>query len=183
MITEVGKYLFVIIMGVFFAVLQTCYFFQLEIWLTAAYPSFLTIMLGWLVGSIAGLIILSSSSRVILKSCRTWLVLSIGAYYSVIGLLQTYPYRMKFLPIYGILIGISGVLAGRFFVEFRLIFKTTARLFFMENNGFVLGWILGFWGFVWYGHTFNLVAPLALGLVCFTLLLLVLRNGKVTKSY
>ncbi|MFQ6678736.1 MAG: hypothetical protein ACE5D0_10535 [Fidelibacterota bacterium] len=176
MIVLMGKYLFVIMMGIFFALIQTCYFFQLEIWLTAAYPAYLTIMLGWLIGNVAGLRMFQSGENPNKSSLSLWLILSVAAYYFTICFLQVFPYRMELLPIYGVMIGVSGALAGRFFVSARFIFKTSAKLFFMENNGFVLGWILGFMGFVWRGHTFNLVAPLVMGIICFALCQFVSRN-------
>jgi len=88
---------------------------------------------------------------------------------------------MEFLPVYGVMIGISRVLVGRFFVGACFIFKTSARLFSMENNGFVVGWILGFLGFLWFGHTFNIVAPIVLGVLCFVLAEFVSRNTGVAQ--
>jgi len=43
------------LVGVFLGVVQTSDFFSLSIWMTAAYPGFLTVMVGWFSGSVAGL--------------------------------------------------------------------------------------------------------------------------------
>ncbi|NQV37613.1 MAG: hypothetical protein HQ509_06385 [Candidatus Marinimicrobia bacterium] len=172
------KYLFVIVMGIFFALLQTCYFFQLEIWLTAAYPSFLTITMAWLLGNVVGLRLISDKTDSIFVSRRLWVILSVIAYYSVLGLLHLFPYQMNLLPVYGVLIGVSGVMAGRFFVRSRSIFESSSRLFLMENNGFILGWIIGFLGFVRFGISFNLFAPLIFGICCYVLIVSVSSSTK-----
>jgi len=156
------KGLYVTLFGVFFALLQTSYFFQLEIWLTAAYPAFLTITLGWLMGNIVGLRFDTTPWGKAIP-LAVWLLISLGAYYLVIVLLQLFPDQRLLLPLYGVCIGLAGMLAGRFFVISRTLFSSSAKLFFMENNGFVLGWVLGFFGFVWRGHIFNLTAPFIFG--------------------
>ncbi len=165
------KFFYVTSMGVFFAILQTSYFFELEIWLTAAYPGFLTIMLGWLTGNILGL----AAGRRWDRERRSFAVLStllfasLIAYYLSTSFLKAHPYQMAYLPFYAVMIMVSGAQAGHFFNASRSIFDSASTLFFHENNGFVIGWIIGFFGFITYGSWFNLVAPAALGLLCILL--------------
>lgn len=167
-------------MGVFFAILQTSYFFELEIWLTAAYPGFLTIMLGWLLGNVLGLAAgkrWDNKGRSPLILLSVFILASLTAYYISISLLKAYPYQMAYLPFYAVMIMVSGAQAGHFFNASRSIFISVSTLFFLENNGFVIGWIIGFFGFVMYGSRFNVVAPGALGIVCIFLLWLAVRPG------
>ncbi len=81
-------------------------------------------------------------------------------------ILNTYPFVIALLPFYAAMIIICGVLAGCFFRVNSALLGSASRLFFIENNGFVLGWIIGFAGFVVYGSVFNLIAPLILGVFC-----------------
>ncbi len=156
----------VVAMGLLFAFLQSGYFFQLQFRLTAAYPSFLATTLAWLLGSIAG-VWLGGREEAGGRSIRRvlWLAASLGAYYLVLWLLRRFPYRTEWLPVLGLLIAVSGIQAGHFFGASRSLFKSAGRLFFWENNGFVLGWIAAFVGYVQLGSIFHWVAPALAGLV------------------
>ena len=153
---------YVLSMGVFFALLQTGYFFQLQFRLTSAYPSFLAVTLAWLIGSAAGLWLSRNAGT---RSVLVWLAASLAAYVLVLLLLRAFPYRMGWLPVVGLLICVSGIHAGVFFGASRHVLGTASRLFFWENNGFILGWIAGFAGYVRSGNTFHWVAPAALALI------------------
>jgi len=151
-------------MGLVFAFLQTGYFFQLQLRLTSAYPSFLTITLAWLAGSAAGVWLGARASqaaqggRPVLAEAA-WLAASLIAYYLVLVLLRAAPYRTSMLPLLALLIAVSGVQAGRFFGANSPLFASAGRLFLWENNGFVLGWIAAFAGYVGFGGVFHWAAP------------------------
>ncbi|MBI4667258.1 MAG: hypothetical protein HY751_12720 [Nitrospinae bacterium] len=164
MISNILKHSYALSMGVFFAVLQTCYFFQLEIWVTAAYPGFLTITVAWLAGSGLGLWLANKHSGHGLTplNLTLWLAASVLAFYLSEGLCGYVPFRIEMLWIHGILIGVSGAQAGHFFAAHSKIFNRSSTLFFMENNGFVVGWILGFLGYISLGIPFANLAPVAL---------------------
>lgn len=187
MTTRLKKMFYVTSMGLFFAILQTSYFFELEIWLTAAYPSFLTIMLGWLLGNVLGL----AAGRRLNGGRSPFAILSISllvslmAYYLSIFVLKAYPYELNYLPLYAIMIMVSGAQAGHFFSVNRSIFHSSSTLFFLENNGFIAGWIAGFFGFIMYGSGFNLMAPIALGLLSILLSWFVFRpnNGATPANH
>lgn len=155
---------FAVCMGLFFAVTQTGYFFQLELRLTAAYPSFLAVTIAWLGGSAAGLYFgeVGQKGRMPGAGVLMFLAASLLAYYMTIITLRAFPYRIELLALYCPLIAVSGAQAGHFFRVCQALFDRTSTLFFMENNGFVIGWIAGFFGFVLYGSMFNWVAPTVL---------------------
>lgn len=153
--------IFAVCMGLFFAITQMGYFFQLELRLTAAYPSFLAVTIAWLGGSAAGLYFgrIGAKGSVPGKGVLAFLAVSLLAYYTTIMTLQVFPYRIGLLALYFPLIAVSGAQAGHFFRVCQALFDRTSTLFFMENNGFVFGWVTGFFGFVLYGSLFNWIAP------------------------
>ncbi len=149
------------LMGIHFALLQTGYFFELQIGLTAAYPSFITVILSWLAGSVIGL----RAGRGGADYSLLLHVASLAAYGACVLLLNTWPYQTGLLPLYAALIMVSGAQAGYFFAVNTKLFSSVSRLFLMENNGFVAGWIIGFFGFVAFGHSFDIIGPATMGAV------------------
>jgi hypothetical protein len=152
------RHVYVILSGLLFAVLQSAYFFVLEIRLTAAYPSFLAVTLGWLLGSVAGLRWGSQLAE------GVWIGLSLLAFFSTQGLLHSFPYATWMLPVAALMIAVSGAQAGAFFRQNRDLMKSASRLFFWENNGFIAGWILGFACFVQLGPVYLVTGPAAMAL-------------------
>ena len=153
---------YIVVAGFLFAFLQTGYFYQLQFWMTSAYPSYVTVTLAWLVGSALGLTLGKQASSI---SSFGWLGASLCAYYGVLVLLRSFPYHLGWLPLQGLLISISGLQAGHFVAVNRSLFKSASRLFFWENNGFVLGWATGFAGYAWLGDSFHWTAPVLTGLI------------------
>jgi len=149
------------LMGVHFALLQTGYFFELQIGLTAAYPSFITVILSWLAGSVIGLRAGRGDADYSISSH----IASLAAFGACVFSLRTWPYQMELAPLYATLIMISGAQAGHFFAANTKLFKSVSRLLFMENNGFIAGWIIGFFGFVMFGHRFDIIGPAMMGVV------------------
>ena len=149
--------LFVIINGIFFAVLQSGFFFALGTRMTSAYPGFLTVTLGWLIGSALGLRIGHKVKP------SFWIASSLAAYMATFWGLAFFAYDIRFLPLCGAMVALSGLYAGAFFRVNRSLLGTASRLFFWENNGFIAGWIIGFSGFVWGGVPLLLWMPGLLG--------------------
>lgn len=168
-------------MGVFLAIIQTCYFFGLGIWLTAAYPGYLTLLLGWFAGTVAGLYVGNKTGAGSLRRDWFWVLASLTAFYLSHILLKTFPYETPALLAHGLLITVSGAQAGHFFASNRALFQTASRLFFLENNGFVVGWVLGFLGFVWQGSYFIFFAPALAALILLGARLWS-HGGKLTKA-
>ena len=94
---------------------------------------------------------------------------SLVSYYLVMVLLRMVPYRIELLPVFGLLIVVCGIQAGHFFGANRALLESSSSLFFWENNGFVLGWIVGYAGFVGFGTAFHWLAPALAGAAAFTL--------------
>ena len=108
--------LYVIVNGIFFAVLQSGYFFALG-----------------------------------------------TAYLGTFWGLTFFAYDIRFLPLCGAMVALSGLYAGAFFRVNRTLLGTASRLFFWENNGFIAGWIIGFFCFVYGGGPLLLWMPGILG--------------------
>ena len=58
--------------------------------------------------------------------------------------------------------GLTGLWAGRFFIFLLLQYKEVDRLFFHENNGFLLGIVLFFVGFTMLGRQYVFWVPMML---------------------
>ncbi len=161
------------LMGVMFALIQTGYFFHLSMWVTSAYPGFLTVTVCWLGGGVFGLYFSGKEKISIFESPMKniyFLCASLTAYYLSYILCNLKPFILETLIAHGLLVIISGAQAGFFFGTGKAMFKKVSTLFFMENNGFILGWIVGFGGFVLWGTLFTLSAPL----LTFTIILILL---------
>lgn len=155
-------------MGLLFALVQSGLFFQLQLRLTAAYPSFLTVTLAWLIGSLVGLWV--GRRKPGSTGFLAWMAASLVGYYLVMVLLRRFPYTIELLPVMGLLIVMCGVQAGHFFGANRSLFDSSASLFFWENNGFLLGWIVGYAGYVRFGNAFHWASPALAGLLALGLL-------------
>jgi len=163
--------------GLYFGLAQTAYFFQMEILLTAAYTGFITATLAWIGGALAGLLMPRwlAGEESLARGLVAWHGAGLAAYYMALALLAFFPYDFSLLPVYCLLIMVSGAQAGHFFRANQKYFPSAASLFLMENNGFILGWLGGFAGFVAFGVGFNQVAPLALSAPLIPILLLYAR--------
>jgi hypothetical protein len=56
-------------------------------------------------------------------------------------------------------ISVAAIWAGRFFVVMRSRFQSPDKMFFHENNGFLLGIVAFFIGFTTLGTSFIIFAP------------------------
>jgi len=148
-----GTRRYVVLCGVLFAALQTAYFFQLTVYWSAAYPSFLAVTLAWLAGSLAGLALGARWSD------RRWLAASVGASLLAAVVLRALPHHLAGLLVTTACLALSGAHAGAFFRRNRELLGTAGRLFFWENNGFLLGWTIGFVAFVLAGVNGALALP------------------------
>ncbi|MBF0170216.1 MAG: hypothetical protein HQK87_03855 [Nitrospinae bacterium] len=143
--------------GVELALLQTGAFFHLQVRLTAAYPSYLTVLLTWLAGSIIGLRLARGGAS--LGPVIRWTGGALVAYYASYLLLRAFPYELTLLPLHGGSTLAAGIAAGVFFATARRLFLSASPLFFWENNGFITGWVVGFVGYTLWAERFTLLAP------------------------
>ncbi|MDH5477277.1 MAG: hypothetical protein OEY50_03000 [Nitrospinota bacterium] len=183
---------YALLFGAYFGMIQTAYFFGLEILLTAAYTSFVTATLAWIGGAIAGLFLpdghgtaqssTSPAGPLVVGPLIGWHVAGLAAYYITSALLFSFPYNFAILPFCLPLIMVSGAQTGHFFRVNQPFFPTTAQLFLWENNGFIIGWLAGFTGFVVFGIQFLRFGPAALGLALAPLIFLRARSARVEQK-
>ena len=156
------RWLYPSIAGVLFGVVQTGYFFQLNFALSSTYGTFLLVTLSWLLGSIIGLRL----GRVQILSLRVgpWLcVLPYGIAQLLLGAL---PFRSDLWPVYGTLVLISGIYSGLFFARLGALIQPVRKLFFAENNGFILGIVGCTLAYLALGRPVLWIAPLMLAALC-----------------
>lgn len=131
-----GPVLFAGTAGLYFAVCQVGYFIQLEFYLSATVVSFYAMLGMWLLGGLAGLLIRKDSVTLVL------VVASLCAYYAFGWAVRQYPYDLRLVPLYMSLIFATALYSGYFFRHARAQFDRVKSLFFHENNGFLLGYVL-----------------------------------------
>lgn len=124
--------LFALLVGFWLAGLQVSMFLLLQAYCTATIPSFLAVTAGWLVGSLVGLW---------LPPRLAWLGICLGgiAPCGLQAALRSFPFQPGLLPLFAGLVVCAGLYSGQFFRSEQAAFSRPARLFFWENNGFVLG--------------------------------------------
>ena len=156
------RWLYPTLAGVLFGVVQTGYFFYLNFALSSTYGTFLLVTLSWLVGSIVGLRL----GSVLLLSPRIGPWLCILPHIVTQLLLGALPFRSDLWPIYAVLIAISGIYSGLFFARMGAVMKPVRKLFFTENNGFILGIVGCTLGYLALGRAILWVLPLMLAALC-----------------
>ncbi len=144
--------LFASLTGLHLAVLQFSYFFVLLINVTSTYITYMTIVMAWMTGTLIGLWLQLSAGLCLL--------LGVASYYTIYLLVISDPLSPTILPISALGVAVTGLWAGRFFVLMLPLFGRSDRLFFHENNGFLLGVIGVFLGFTMLGKPFLLWMPL-----------------------
>lgn len=149
--------------ALFFAQLQYFYFLNLESGLASTMAIYMIVVCCWLMGTLAGL----SLRRVELKPLH--LLVSILAYFGTSFSLIAFPFDQRFLPLYAVCIGVSGMAVGIFFRSFGKHFHAAKGLFFSENNGFIAGLFVSLWGFLQMGRAFMLASPVLLAFVILSL--------------
>ncbi|PIQ98119.1 MAG: hypothetical protein COV67_00630 [Nitrospinae bacterium CG11_big_fil_rev_8_21_14_0_20_56_8] len=141
--------------GLYFAILQFCYLILLQINVSSAYLTYMLIVVAWMTGSIAGLWWKKMNPA-------TGVVLGGLSYYAVLLLVVFLPFETLTLGLSALGVMFSGLWAGRFFVVYLPRFGGADRLFFHENNGFLLGIVVFFVGFTIFGKHFLFLAPAVL---------------------
>ncbi len=140
------------ITGLQFSVLQFCFLAILQINVSSAYLTYMTVAFAWMVGSVIGMWV---------KRLTSWMGVVLGtlAFYFVHILLTFFPFSYLALIVSAVGISVAAIWAGRFFVVMRSRFESPDKMFFHENNGFLLGIILFFVGFTTLGSSFIIFAP------------------------
>jgi hypothetical protein len=124
--------------------------------LSSAYITYFSVVLAWICGSWAGLRITFQGREMYFA------LLALGSIYLAYFLANTFPFQMRFLPLYILLVISSSIYAGYFFRTQRKLFAQVKYLFFWENLGFIFGLISSFLGFILIGKRLILFGPLAM---------------------
>ncbi|MBI5245469.1 MAG: hypothetical protein HY922_17530 [Elusimicrobia bacterium] len=151
--------LYLFVGGFFFATLQFSYYLSLEWRLSSAWTTYALLTLGWMAGILAGLRL----SRGIKDEAL--LALNLAGYGLVWLLASRCPFDDRLLPVYALCVLSSGAYAGFFFRSNYDRLKDARALLLHENNGFVLGLLVGFLGFYLCGWRFTLWLPAAAALL------------------
>jgi hypothetical protein len=153
---------FVFDVGVWLAVLQVALFLSLELLLSSAFLTYVTVVFAWLIGAAAGVWLPRGRWTLVL------LAASGAAPYLSLWLLRLAPFNTGLILVHGLLVAITALYAGQLYQQERSSFRQIGTLFFWENNGFIVGLIAAVLGFVLAGRSFLHAAP-PLGLLAVVL--------------
>ncbi len=144
--------------GMYFAVLQFAYYFMLEAYLTSRAVSFFIALFFWLIGFLLGL---QAGKRV---NYPLTIISGTVAYYLFLLVNRLFPFEYATLPVLAVCIIMSGFGPGNFFIQYSGAMGRIKNLFFLENNGFILGLILALIGSETAGEFFVDYGPLLSGI-------------------
>ncbi|RMF06672.1 MAG: hypothetical protein D6762_08970 [Candidatus Neomarinimicrobiota bacterium] len=145
------------LLGVYFGLLQNSAYFLFQCYVTATFLGYFFLTVAWL----GGIWFQLQWPRPL--SLSRSLGLSAGAYGLYYILLRLIPPATPAFPVYAFLVFLMAQPAGALF-RTRCNTWDTATLFFRENNGFVLGLVLGLLGFIHWGVRAPVWLPLGAGL-------------------
>jgi hypothetical protein len=145
------------LVGLLLGLLQTGLFLQLAFTLSSSIGTFLLVTLCWLLGSALGVLYAAK----LLRATGIFLWLALAAYAACVFMLNLAPFDTRLWPFYGLLIVVSGLYPGVFFARMASVYQARV-LFLRENNGFILGLVLGTLLFMLVGRMALWVAPLLL---------------------
>ncbi len=139
-----GHYAPLLQSGVHFGLLQSVLYFIILCNVTATFIGYFAMVLAWIGGVVFSL---RDGFRL---SYYQSLLLSLGAYYFLLVLTRFAPPYYGLIPLIAVLIALTALPAGAFFRTYAT--RTTPyRIFFHENNGFILGNLLGLLLFLKFG--------------------------------
>jgi len=164
LVHELSHNLYPALVGLLLGLLQTGLFFQLAFTLSSTIGTFLLVTLCWLLGSALGVLYLSKFRL----PTAAFLVLALLAYAVCALMLNAAPFNTRWWPVYGVLIVLTGFYPGVFFARMSRIY-TARALFLRENNGFIVGLVLGSLLFMLLGRTALWVAPLIIAALIYAL--------------
>jgi hypothetical protein len=155
-----GRWGYPLLVGVWLGLLQTGLFFQLSFALSASFSTYLLVVLGWLAGSALG--VRGLAQRAI--PLAVFLLAALSAYGLISLAVNLFPFDRRWQPAYMGLILLIGVYPGVFFARMGASYPPST-LFFHENNGFILGMLLGTLGFMLWGRIILWAWPMILALL------------------
>ncbi len=159
--------------GLYFAACQVGYFLHMEFNLSSTFVSFYVTIGMWLLGGLLGLCVRRAGLGPLTMA------VGLGAYYAHWWILTTFPFEMRWLPLYLFFIFATAVYSGYFFRQARPQFGSARSLFFHENNGFLLGYVVALVDLLLYGQTAQQILPVVTA-VGHLISQAVARRGKVS---
>lgn len=156
------RFWYPVLVGMLLGLMQTGLFLQLSFTLSSSFGTFLMVTLAWLIGSAIGAYALSH------KSPKLFLVVSLAGYGGVNLLLMLLPFRTGWWLLYALAVVLIGLYPGVFFGRMGRYYPAR-QLFFRENNGFIIGIVIGTLLFMLYGRNVLWGIPMVLA----TLLLVI----------
>jgi hypothetical protein len=142
--------------GLLFAACQVGYFVRMEFSLSSTYVSYYATIGVWLLGALVGLAIRGD------RTGGPLLLAGLAAYYLAGAVLARAPYDFGLLPLYGLCIFTTALYSGHFFRRARRSFGSANSLFFHENNGFLLGYLLAVAQLLLHGQVSQQILPAVL---------------------
>jgi hypothetical protein len=152
------------LVGLLLGLVQTGLFLQLAFTLSSSIGTFLLVTLCWLLGSALG-VLYAAKLR---WTMDIFLWLALAAYAMCAFILNLVPFDTRLWPFYGLLIVVSGLYPGVFFARMAPVYQART-LFLLENNGFIVGLVLGTLLFMLVGRIALWIVPLLLAGVVYAL--------------
>ncbi|MCI0351012.1 MAG: hypothetical protein L0Z53_16420 [Acidobacteriales bacterium] len=159
-----SHHLYPALVGVLLGLLQTGLFLQLTFTLSSSIGSFLLVTLCWLLGSALGVVYLGKLGF----PASAFLLLALVAYGACVVMLNAAPFNTRWWPVYAMLIVMTGFYPGVFFARMSAVFRART-LFLRENNGFIVGLVLGSLLFMLLGRAALWAAPIAVAVLVYVL--------------
>ncbi len=160
----VGQRLYPSLVGLLLGLLQTGLFLQLAFTLSSSIGTFLLVTLCWLLGSAVGVAYLAKKRW----PTSLYLLVALLAYAVCVVMLNAAPFNTRWWPVYGVLIVLTGFYPGVFFARMSAIYRART-LFLRENNGFIVGLVLGSLLFMLLGRAALWAAPVAVAVLVYVL--------------
>ncbi len=148
------------LVGLLLGLLQTGLYLQLSFTLSSSIGTYLLVTLCWLLGSAIGALWVSRSEM----SLRVGLILALIAYAACGWFLSLAPFESSRWILYAFLVILTGLYPGLFFARMAPYYRART-LFFLENNGFILGLAAGTLLFMIAGRAILWLAPAVVAMV------------------
>jgi hypothetical protein len=161
---RVSRQIYPALVGLLLGLLQTGLFLQLASTLSSSIGTFLLVTLCWLLGSAVGVTYLAKKRW----PTNAYLLVALLAYAACIVILNAAPFNTRWWPLYGLLIVLTGFYPGVFFARMSAVYRART-LFLGENNGFIVGLVLGSLFFMLLGRAALWAVPIVVAALLYVM--------------